>query len=195
MLMMIQLLFIDFFLKIKPSITNETSPVKSNRDSKNKKLRYTFVFSLYSLLVSNYLLPFLSIFLEVSLFSLSFLLEKLSECCWNRWFQLKIRIKLSRKSVCVCVFVCISVCVCAATLGSCFSSLGADRMPGQRYNRYRTPTNPALLQASLLLSLREQWRSDRFVFLHVFNFYLYVCARYAAPVPIPSTPIFIYVGN
>lgn len=68
--------------------------------------------------------------------------------------------------------------MCAATPGTCFSSLGADRMPGQRQNRYEYPTNPALLQACLLLSLREQWRSDRFVPLHVcltFIKYAYQC--------------------
>lgn len=68
--------------------------------------------------------------------------------------------------------------MCAPTPGTCFSSLGADRMPGQRQNRYEYPTNPALLQACLLLSLREQWRSDRFVPLHVcltFIKYAYQC--------------------
>lgn len=66
--------------------------------------------------------------------------------------------------------------VCAATPGSCFSSLGADRMPGQRHNRYQIP-NQSRSATSLPSFVFARTMEERSVPIstHVYPTSVYVC--------------------
>lgn len=62
--------------------------------------------------------------------------------------------------------------------GSCFSSLGADRMPGQRHNRYGPPTNPALLQPAFFCLYKNNGGAI-VLFVSTWDTYVFIsaCAR------------------